>query len=324
MEGKPEILIRVLPSMTEEIRPVTFKGVMVSSTFTDLAQHRRALIKAIDGQDLKPVVMENDSAMPAIDVLQSSLKMVGKAAAYVGVISHKYGQIPESPDNPNGLSLTELEFNKAQSLGRPVLLFIMGPDHVVKPADVETDPEKMRKLAAFRENAKRIRPDSLVHRVYKVFNDLQEFEVAATQSIAELRRYLDTEDDKAIEEPEDVEDEQRDFIPPPPLFYAEPPYIGSHQFIGRASQLETLSDWAADADPHPVLLFEAIGGAGKSMLTWEWTTKHATTIRPNWAGRFWYSFYEKGAVMADFCQRALAYMTGAPLKELGTKKTVAQ
>ena len=28
------------------------------------------------------------------------------------------------------------------------------------------------------------------------------------------------------------------------------------------------------------------------------------------AGTFWYSFYEKGAVMADFCRRALAYMTG--------------
>jgi len=308
--------------MTEEIRPVAFKGVMVSSTFTDLVQHRKALIKAIDGQDLKPVVMENDSALPAINVLQSSLKMVGKAAAYVGVISHKYGQIPECPTNPAGLSLTELEFNEAQRLGRPVLLFIMGPEHVVRPADVETDPEKKRKLTAFRENAKRISPDSLVHRVYKVFNDLQEFEVAATQSVAELRRYLDTEDDDDVEEPDEDEQPLRDLIPPPPQFYAEPPYIGSHQFVGRASQLETLSDWAAAADPHPVLLFEAIGGAGKSMLTWQWTTRHATTVRPDWAGRFWYSFYEKGAVMADFCQHALAYMTERPIEDFRKKKTV--
>lgn len=109
--------------------------------------------------------------------------------------------------------------------------------------------------------------------------------------------------------------------PTPPAFYAEPDYIGSHQFVGRDSQLHELDDWARPADPTNLLLFEAIGGNGKSMLTWEWTTRHATQVRADWAGRFWYSFYERGAIMADFCQRALAYMTGQPLKELRKKKT---
>ena len=75
------------------------------------------------------------------------------------------------------------------------------------------------------------------------------------------------------------------------------------------------------ADPHPVLLFDAIGGSGKSMLTWEWTTQHATQVRGDWAGRFWYSFYERGAIMADFCRRALAYITGQPLDDFKTRKT---
>ena len=57
------------------------------------------------------------------------------------------------------------------------------------------------------------------------------------------------------------------------------------------------------------------------MLTWEWTTRHATKVRTDWAGRFWYSFYEKGAIMADFCQRALAYITGQPLEQFHKKKT---
>jgi hypothetical protein len=113
---------------------------------------------------------------------------------------------------------------------------------------------------------------------------------------------------------------QPDGIPSPPALYAEPPYIGSHQFVGRRAQLESLNDWASPTDLHPVLLFEAIGGAGKSMLTWEWTNNHAMTVRQDWAGIFWYSFYEKGAVMADFCQRALAYMTGQPLSELRKRK----
>jgi|GEM_PF-6709803 hypothetical protein len=64
-----------------------------------------------------------------------------------------------------------------------------------------------------------------------------------------------------------------------------------------------------------MLLFEAMGGSGKSMPTWEWLTRHATAARGDWAGRFWYSFYEKGAVMAGFCRQALAYMTMQPAVE---------
>lgn len=110
-------------------------------------------------------------------------------------------------------------------------------------------------------------------------------------------------------------------IPKAPAFYAEPNYIGSHQFVGRQAELDALSDWANHSDPTNLLLFEAIGGNGKSMLTWQWTTKHATNVRSDWAGRFWYSFYERGAIMQDFCQHALAYMTGRPLMEFEKRKT---
>src|SRR5262249_37111996 len=111
-----------------------------------------------------------------------------------------------------------------------------------------------------------------------------------------------------------------DGIPRPPVLYAEPRYIGSHAFLGRNVELSTLSDWAAPVDAHPMLLLEAIGGTGKSMLTWEWTVHHASATRGDWAGTFWYSFYEKGAVMADFCRRALAYMTGERLDDLLKKR----
>ena len=98
-------------------------------------------------------------------------------------------------------------------------------------------------------------------------------------------------------------------------------WIGSHKFVGRQAELNVLSDWAVPADPHPVLLFDAIGGSGKSILAWEWTTNRATQTRRDWAGCFWYSFYERGAIMADFCQCALAYITARPLKAFRKKKT---
>ena len=130
--------------------PVNYKGVMVSSTFTDLKEHRTALIKAIDGQELKAVGMQNDGAKPDGDVLDSSLEMVQKASAYVGVISHKYGQIPECLErNPDRLSLTELEFNEARRLERPVLIFIMGDKHPVTKFDIETGSHGLQHLHGF-------------------------------------------------------------------------------------------------------------------------------------------------------------------------------
>jgi tetratricopeptide (TPR) repeat protein len=302
--------------------PRNYKGVSISSTFTDLKDHRAALIKAIKGQGLTDVAMENDSAKPNLDVIDSSLQMVRDGSAYIGVIGRRYGQTPECPErNPAKSSITELEFNEAQRLNRPILLFIMGEKHPVIEADIESNATKKKKLKTFRERAKKMGPDSSVHRVYANFNSLEEFKEKVIHAVADLRRYLDDQAESPTQRPKRRSRAKRDLIPKPPAFYAEPPYIGSHKFLGRKAQLDTLSDWAAPADPHPILLFEAIGGAGKSMLTWEWTTKHATIVRKDWAGRFWYSFYEKGAIMADFCRRALAYITGQPLEDFQKKKT---
>jgi hypothetical protein len=309
--------------MTDDsFAPRQYPGVMVSSTFDDLERHRAALIKALEAQGMLAVSMEQDAALPSGTVIESSLRKVRDAAAYIGLVSHRYGNVPDSSDsNPDELSLTELEFREAQRLERPMLIFIMGNRHELTVDDVERDPDKQRKLEAFREQVKRSTAASAVHRVYKEFNSLREFELAAMQSVAELRRYLEARSRPAPAASSPAVagsgsgPAEEDGIPRPPALYAEPRYIGSHAFTGRVAELETLSDWAAPSEAHPVLFFEAIGGTGKSMLTWEWTVNHAGA-RTDWAGRFWYSFYEKGADMTDFCRRALAYMTGQRLAAL--------
>jgi hypothetical protein len=173
--------------------------VMVSSTFTDLQEHRAALIGSINSHKLHANVMENDSAR-LVDIIDSSLQMVRASAAYIGVISLKYGQTPECPTrNPDKVSITELEFNEAQRLGRPTLLFLMGDDHPVKKADIERDAEMERKLNAFRERAKKASPSSAVNRVYAVFNNLQDFKDKLGSSLAELSKHLDSSDDDAPE-----------------------------------------------------------------------------------------------------------------------------
>lgn len=110
-------------------------------------------------------------------------------------------------------------------------------------------------------------------------------------------------------------------IPNPPELYTKPRYLASQEFVGRRAELDVLNDWASSANLYNILLFEAMGGTGKSMLTWEWVIKHAQKIRSDWKGVFWYSFYEKGAVMADFCQHALAYITQRNIDEFRQMKT---
>lgn len=296
---------------------------MVSSTFTDLVEHRAALIKAIHKHKLHANVMEHDDAKLLADVIDSSLQMVRDSAAYILIIGSKYGQTPTCPKrNPNKVSITELEFDEAMRLGRPVLLFVMGSEHPVRVADVEKTPKKVKQLASFKERAKKLLPGSSVNRVYSVFESIEDFKEKISAPLSELILHLQAQPQPFVVEAVTI---KASAIPKPPAFYAKPDYIGRHTFVGRTAQLQVLTDWAKPADSTSILLFEAIGGNGKSMLTWHWTNHHADAARTGhepWAGKFWYSFYEKGAIMRDFCLHALHYMTQEPMEAL-EKKTMA-
>lgn len=295
--------------------PKTYRAIMVSSTFSDIVKHRRDVIAAIEEFGFRANVMETSGAQADTDVIDTSLRMVRDSAAFVGVISRRYGQTPECPDrNPDALSISELEFNEAMSLGRPILLFIMGDKHLLTEADFESDPDKKAKLDAFRERAKKMRDGSTVERIYEVFNSQEQFTKAASIAVGKLSQSLPPhgQDQDGTDDPAASLNSIETALPPD--LRAGQRYLGSHEFVGRTAELNTLDDWCAAPDQNPMLLFEAIGGAGKSMVTWTWLTDRATSARGDWAGRFWFSFYEAGATMASFCREALAYMTGQPVK----------
>jgi uncharacterized protein DUF4062 len=101
-------------AMGPDINKKTPYPVMLSSTYKELAEHREAVRKAMLGQRLLPVAMEDDSALPDQDLIDASLAKVEESDAYVGLISYRYGQVTIDPvRNPEQLSLTELEFRRA-------------------------------------------------------------------------------------------------------------------------------------------------------------------------------------------------------------------
>ena len=170
--------------------PRHYAGITVSSTFTDLEDHRAALIKAIKAHGLTDVAMENDAAK-LLDVIDSSLEMVGMDQPISVSSARNMARHPMPAAQSDNLSITELEFNEALRLNRPILLFIMGKSHLVLEDDIEASAAKKKKLNAFRERAKNMSADSLVHRVYATFESLEDFKEKIGPSIAELRRHLD-------------------------------------------------------------------------------------------------------------------------------------
>ena len=290
---------------------------MISATARDLTDQRLAAQDACIANSVFPVWMRHLPAQDR-DGFKVSMEMVDQADIYIGIYAWRYGWVPDF-DNPKQVSITELEFDRAverKAAGRlkELLIFIMDESVKVSPADIEMSDIAQQKLKALKGRVSTKR----VVGFFKSTEDLQR-QISEALAAYNLRN-------PARPNPEsfEIHTVKIGTIPKPPVFYAEPDYIGRHTFIGRAAELQLLSDWAAPADPTNLLLFEAIGGNGKSMLTWEWTKNHALAARPAdqpWAGRFWYSFYEGGASMEDFCHHALAYMTGRPLEDFAKKKT---
>jgi hypothetical protein len=114
-------------------------------------------------------------------------------------------------------------------------------------------------------------------------------------------------------------------IPTPPAAYIAHPYtlLQSKGLIGRQAELNLLTDWVAkpavEVYQARVMNVVAIGGMGKSALTWKWFNDIAPQeLKPNgrgW-GRMWWSFYESDATFENFVTRALAYFTRRPREEL--------
>jgi hypothetical protein len=111
-------------------------------------------------------------------------------------------------------------------------------------------------------------------------------------------------------------------IPEPPEEYIAHPYtlLQTDTLIGRQAELKLLTDWItgkelnfdgrkAAANTVRVMSVVAIGGMGKSALTWKWFNDVAPQEMKNLAGRMWWSFYESDATFENFVMRALAYVT---------------
>jgi hypothetical protein len=89
--------------------------VYVSSTIADLKPERQAVLDWLRLARHQAI----DSYLPDSETVQEScLDDVGGCDLYVLILGHRYGFVP-TDDNPDGLSITQLEFRRAGECSIP-------------------------------------------------------------------------------------------------------------------------------------------------------------------------------------------------------------
>lgn len=89
------------------------------------------------------------------------------------------------------------------------------------------------------------------------------------------------------------------------------PYPMPPNFTGRVSERGTLTRWLNEDKEHPLLVLRALGGFGKSALTWHWLTHDVDAAK--WPKVLWWSFYEGDASFDQFVVEALGYLYGSKI-----------
>lgn len=120
--------------------------VFVSSTYLDLRDERQSVIQALLIAGCIPAGMElfvagHDEKWRLIQ------RVISECDYYVLVVGGKYGSI----DPATELSYTEMEYDYAVSIDKPVMAFLHGEPGELKGAQIELDENRRKKLDAFRE-----------------------------------------------------------------------------------------------------------------------------------------------------------------------------
>lgn len=92
----------------------------------------------------------------------------------------------------------------------------------------------------------------------------------------------------------------------PASWFLAHPYGMPPNFTGRKAERTMLTEWLLNDPNHPMLILRALGGFGKSVLTWYWLT-HDLNPR-QWKKVVFWSFYEGDASFENFLRETLLYL----------------
>lgn len=126
-------------------------SIFVSSTFVDLEVHRRLVRDAIIRLEFTFKAMEFFGALPDTPK-EECLRLVRSSNIFVGIIGMRYGYI----DPVDGKSMTQLEYEEAQAVRLPTLIYLIDEDHhpvLPKHVDIGDGAEKLVAFKALLKSA---------------------------------------------------------------------------------------------------------------------------------------------------------------------------
>jgi hypothetical protein len=121
-------------------------NIFLSSTVRDLAEERRRVSDALHKAGHRVSSLENFVARDELP-LQTSTSILHKCDMFIGIVAWEYGWIPET-DNPNQLSITELEYNFAVESNIPCLIFLLDDSAPVSAGHRDRDTRRIAKFRA--------------------------------------------------------------------------------------------------------------------------------------------------------------------------------
>lgn len=108
-------------------------------------------------------------------------------------------------------------------------------------------------------------------------------------------------------------------IPTLPAAYFAHPYPLQKNFTGRDSERKELTEWFTKGE-QPMFAYVAIGGMGKSALTWYWLQEDIIKGGLAPEGIIWWSFYDREASFDSFLRKSIQY---ASKGEIDAKEMVS-
>jgi Domain of unknown function (DUF4062) len=235
--------------------------VYISSTFEDLKDYRAAVYEALSKMEHHVVAMEDYVAADTRPV-ERCLSDVEACDIYVGIFAWRYGYVPRD-NNPQQLSITELEYRRAGDSGKPRLLFLVDRSAPWSPTFMDSvtgDGEGgawIRRLRSELEDSRLVShfrsPEELGKLVsISVSNSMSK---KPSQAVT-LRRYATA-----------IQPWIRQGLPPR-LEYDVPigRYSSGEAILSNDAPDALLSDLAGLVQAVDVLLIHGRGGSGKSVL----------------------------------------------------------
>jgi hypothetical protein len=236
--------------------------IYLSSTYEDLKEYRRVVFDALRKSGYQVNAMEDYVATDQRPV-DECLKDVSEADIYVGIFAFRYGYVPPvGHNNPNGLSITELEFRQAEKLKKPCLTFVVNQSTPWPPdfMDAVKAEDKGERIYKFRQYL-------LTEKLASSFSSPHELATlvlaAVTKRQDAIKKTNEDTRQKTETAPAITWDIAKDGSPYPGLMHFTPEY--APVFFGRDAEIREVLD-RLRLPERRFLIISGGSGTGKSSL----------------------------------------------------------